>query len=416
MANLSNINNKFLVTTGGNVLIGQTSTIGSSIFQVTGASTFAGNVNISKNGAVLRITDTAITNTSFNTLVLHASAQNKFSLGVSSTTGFVDTITIDGSTTNVGIGKAPAKTLDVEGNIRAINTAGSAAAEIDIASGATWRLRANPTSGTNSYGLDIIQGGSGTGVVMSIFSNGIVKIGGTDTGYSGTLLHTGSYSATQSGINILSSNTGYGYLLFGDGDGAASYTGQITYKHGDEFMAFNTNSVERMRISSGGKLLIGKTELDISISDGFRFDPNGEAFASIPSTGANTWHVYDMTNNAYRFYVSAAGQIYATSTSISGLSDITLKENIKPLETGLDDVMKLKPKRFDWKNGDGKNIAGFIAQEVEQVLPDLVSESKYTDKETKKSLKMGDMIPTLVKAIQELTAKVERLEQECKCK
>jgi hypothetical protein len=44
MANLSNINNKFLVTTGGNVLIGQTSAVGSSILQVTGASTFAGNI------------------------------------------------------------------------------------------------------------------------------------------------------------------------------------------------------------------------------------------------------------------------------------------------------------------------------------------------------------------------------------
>ena len=60
-------------------------------------------------------------------------------------------------------------------------------------------------------------------------------------------------------INILSSNTGYGYILFGDGDGAASYTGQITYKHGDEFMAFNTNSVERMRINSSGNLQLGAT-------------------------------------------------------------------------------------------------------------------------------------------------------------
>ena len=169
---------------------------------------------------------------------------------------------------------------------------------------------------------------------------------------------------------------------------------------------------EAMRITPGGQLLIGKDELDISIADGFRFDPNGEGYASIPSTGANAWHVYDMTNNAYRFYVSGAGQIYATSNSISSLSDITLKENIKPLETGLDDVMKLKPKRFDWKNGDGKNIAGFIAQEVEQVLPDLVSESKYTDEETKKSLKMGGMIPTLVKAIQELKAEIELLKNK----
>ena len=49
MANLSNINNKFLVTTGGNVLIGQTSAVGSSIFQVTGTSTFEGNVGIGTN-------------------------------------------------------------------------------------------------------------------------------------------------------------------------------------------------------------------------------------------------------------------------------------------------------------------------------------------------------------------------------
>ena len=46
MANLSNINNKFLVTTGGNVLIDQTSAVGSSIFQVTGTSTFAGELNV----------------------------------------------------------------------------------------------------------------------------------------------------------------------------------------------------------------------------------------------------------------------------------------------------------------------------------------------------------------------------------
>ena len=62
MANLSNINDKFLVTTGGNVLIGQTSAVGSSILQVTGNSTFAGagtfssNIFMSTNGSILRNT------------------------------------------------------------------------------------------------------------------------------------------------------------------------------------------------------------------------------------------------------------------------------------------------------------------------------------------------------------------------
>ena len=52
MANLSNINNKFLVTTGGNVLIGQTSVVGSSILQVTGNATFAGALNVNGNATL----------------------------------------------------------------------------------------------------------------------------------------------------------------------------------------------------------------------------------------------------------------------------------------------------------------------------------------------------------------------------
>jgi hypothetical protein len=115
-----------------------------------------------------------------------------------------------------------------------------------------------------------------------------------------------------------------------------------------------------------------------------------------------------------------AGSVNATSTSITAISDITLKQNIRDLETGLTQVMALKPRRFDWKEetqiGE-TNVAGFIAQEVEQVLPELVYEYKYNDNETKKSIKMGDILPTLVKAIQEqqalitsLTARITALE------
>ena len=48
-----------------------------------------------------------------------------------------------------------------------------------------------------------------------------------------------------------------------------------------------------------------------------------------------------------------------------------------------------------------KQIQGFIAQEVESIFPDLVYDYQYNESEIKKSIKMGDMIPTLVKAIQE---------------
>ena len=138
----------------------------------------------------------------------------------------------------------------------------------------------------------------------------------------------------------------------------------------------------------------------------------GSCYSGITSAVASsTYHVRDTTNNTWEFYVSNAGVISATSTSITSLSDERLKENIKDLETGLDEVMALKPRRFDWKDRKEKNVAGFIAQEVEPVLPDLIGDYMHDDLDDAKSVKMADMIPTLVKAIQELKIEIEELKK-----
>ena len=155
---------------------------------------------------------------------------------------------------------------------------------------------------------------------------------------------------------------------------------------------------------------MGKTS-SAATSVGFQVDGTGALYTTkSTSTSADaTYYLYSTGAGAYRFYVGMDGTIHATSTSITAISDQTLKTNVKPLETGLTQVMALQPRRFDWINGDATNVAGFIAQEVEQVLPDLVAPFKYTDTETKLGLKMGDMIPTLVKAIQELKAELDTL-------
>jgi cytoskeletal protein CcmA (bactofilin family) len=146
--------------------------------------------------------------------------------------------------------------------------------------------------------------------------------------------------------------------------------------------------------------------------------PSAGVTSSMPS--GNTYHVYrsDGVDNGYKFYVNFGGQILSTSTSISGLSDERLKENIVDLETGLTEVIALKPRRFDWKGNGNKNVAGFIAQEVETVLPELLGDFLHDDLADAKSVKMGDMVPTLVKAIQEqqtliesLTARIAALEE-----
>ena len=99
------------------------------------------------------------------------------------------------------------------------------------------------------------------------------------------------------------------------------------------------------------------------------------------------------------------------NTTIAGTltqnSDITLKENIKPLESQLEIVSKLNPVSYN-KIGFEDNEVGFIAQEVEKLLPELVRE----DKDGLKSLAYGNMNAILVKAIQELKAEIELLKSK----
>ena len=87
-------------------------------------------------------------------------------------------------------------------------------------------------------------------------------------------------------------------------------------------------------------------------------------------------------------------------------SDISLKSNIISIPNGLDMIEKLNPVTFNWdRQGNNKPSAGFIAQEVEEVLPDLVR-----GEEGEKTIKTAGIVRYLVKAVQELSARVKELE------
>ena len=180
----------------------------------------------------------------------------------------------------------------------------------------------------------------------------------------------------------------------------------------DMVLTSGSSNTERMRILSDGSVCIGKTNTNVDPDNGVHIQSDGTVFSNISSStyGYRLRHNY---NN--RFFVTHLGVINAQSTSISAISDERLKENIKDLETGLDEVLALKPRRFDWIESEKvptKNIAGFIAQEVETVLPDLIGNYIHDRLTDAKSVKMGDMIPTLVKAIQEQQEQIEQLKTE----
>ena len=178
----------------------------------------------------------------------------------------------------------------------------------------------------------------------------------------------------------------------------------------------DTTLDEAMRIDHNGKILVGKTAADITSSAGFELTDAGLNMYSTQTSGgvSSTYHV--LYGSSTKFYVDYAGVVYASNTSITSLSDERLKENVKDLDTGLSDILELKPKRFDWKEGEGtgeKNVSGFIAQDVEDTnFSDLVGNFKHNSLDDCKSFQYSGLIPALVKSIQELSAKVEELESK----
>jgi hypothetical protein len=111
------------------------------------------------------------------------------------------------------------------------------------------------------------------------------------------------------------------------------------------------------------------------------------------------------TNNINIINSSGVGVYLASSaaTSWSSISDIRLKKNIVPVDESLDKILQLKPCTFNWKYQEDteSKISGFIAQEVEEVLPGLVTNSVHNDGIEYKGITMTNMIPYLVKAIKE---------------
>jgi hypothetical protein len=109
------------------------------------------------------------------------------------------------------------------------------------------------------------------------------------------------------------------------------------------------------------------------------------------------------------------GTIYATNTTVQSVSDIRTKENIRNSDEGLGIISALRPVRFDFKDGyndSKKNQLGFIAQEVEEVFPDAVSEWEKEPGQIYKTMGPSALIPVLVKAVQELKAEIEVLKNK----
>ena len=181
---------------------------------------------------------------------------------------------------------------------------------------------------------------------------------------------------------------------------------------------------ERMRINSSGSTFFNCTASPTSNSSGpgglNALVSSGDVF-NIKHTADgnnvfNIWQTGTASFNAITFFKGGSqtgiGQILGTtsSTAYQTSSDYRLKENITPMTGALDKVAQLKPVTYKWKV-DGSDGQGFIAHELQAVVPDCVSgEKDQVNKDGSikpQGIDTSFLVATLTAAIQELKAIVD---------
>ena len=163
--------------------------------------------------------------------------------------------------------------------------------------------------------------------------------------------------------------------------------------------------------------LTGTPNLNVGVVTATSFVGNGSGLTGAGSTVADD----TATNQTFYpiFTQTTSGTITASKVSTSKLtynpstgemtsvnfnstSDINLKENIKTIENATETIESLRGVSFDWKE-TGDASYGVIAQELEEVLPELVRKGET------KSVNYNGIIGVLIEAVKELKAEIEEL-------
>jgi len=371
----------FLVDGGGNVGIGTTSPGYNLEVYGTDAKIFAHYSGNSRGGiAAFSGQRIAMTTTSLNDNLVFGYN----SVETSASASFVEHMRIDNGTGNVGIGTnfvsaklqvhstnagQPTVPLFIVNESTTVGTEArlgfAANTNDDIASGRYSYISTVNTSGSNGQAMTFATNESGASAVerMRISSSGDVGIGVTPE--SASRLHI-KYQAGDNNckMTLESNNSGDSFINYS----AAS----------NEMSAGFDTSAAKFVIAGGDNLSVPK-------------------FALTQSTGT----------------LEVTGDVIAYGSP----SDKRLKENIKSIDSALDKVMKLKGVTFDWiqKKDQILNIKediGFIAQDVQKVVPELVRENE----DGMLSMRHQGIAPILLEAIKELKAEIEELKlNKCNC-
>jgi hypothetical protein len=294
---------------------------------------------------------------------------------------------------------------------------------------------------------------------LTMFSDGNVFIGTSpsNAGFKLDVNGTGRFSAVNSitvtaGSNIINStysgvngnwltiqNAG-GVLYAGLEDststtfGATAYAG-VLYLTGARNFEIFTSSLKRLTIASTGAATFSSSVtanglLDLnsnsaitSVNDKFAFGVNGTSYAWIQSFGGRALILQGVgnevivggtaDNGAYNLQCNGTG-VWGAGAYVNG-SDRNIKDNISTIEKGLEYIEKMNPVRFKYKPNytrDHTMQTGFIAQELQEVFANEDYLSGLVQNGVHLSVAYQNLLPILVKAIQEQQVIINDLKQK----
>jgi len=363
-----------------------------------------------------------------------------------STTGVIPTLTAGTTTstaaniTNGTVQTLTASTLTgvLTGGTYTGTYTGSLGTSANFTAGTVQTLTASTLTGTLTGGT--YTGSIGTSCNFTAGTIGTLTASNDATVNSLTIGRGASGSATNTVLGSTASTNSTaagGAVSIGYQAAQSIVSGSNTAVGYTALSGANNNSSGGLNTAIGAQTMIGLTSGSANSALGYlagytvtsgKFNTSIGYAAGSTTTGTNNTQLgngaFDLTGGATASNTIVLGNSAITTlrcqtSTISGLSDVRDKSNIEDIPIGIEFIKDLRPVKFTWNQRDGMRVgltdSGFIAQESLDIVNKHNAEwFGLVDHQNSEHFEMtpGKLIPVLVKAIQQLSAKVDNLEAQ----